>query len=380
MKLRSIFLLLVLTFTVQCVWAQGALLTAELTGFPDGTKFYLKDNEQDLNIDSATISDGFLKMRPKLGNTKGYWLYTQYNKGFYYTNLLIAGNDTVNISGSITDFPYHLKVNGSLEQETANILKHQTAGLRKKRDSLTNILMPLLMGKQNDSVRSIIRPMGKALNAIDSTIKVATTQFIETHPDSYAAVQELFYLKSNYPTEILTKKLAALSPALKESVFAVRLSNFLRVGNPLKKGDKYQDFEAFDQNNKTHRISDFAGKYILLDFTETYCGPCIQAVDDLKKMHRKYKDRLTIVSFYADKTKKVMLEGIKRDKPEWLSITDGKGTGSDILLKYGVNGFPTFVVIDPTGKIVSHFSGFGKNDSGKGNVETAIDKLLEIAK
>ncbi|WP_379089484.1 TlpA family protein disulfide reductase [Pedobacter sp. UC225_65] len=49
-------------------------------------------------------------------------------------------------------------------------------------------------------------------------------------------------------------------------------------------------------------------------------------------------------------------------------------------MKYGINSYPTFVLIDPNGKIVSRFSGFGKDDDGKGSLEKEIEHVLEKTK
>jgi peroxiredoxin len=102
------------------------------------------------------------------------------------------------------------------------------------------------------------------------------------------------------------------------------------------------------------KLSDFRGKYVLLDFWATGCGPCIENLPELKKVYSEFAgDSFEII-------------GIAEDDPAWLSqfvtdngigwsqITqnrqvDGQGT---IIKDYGVTGIPTYFLIDPAGKVV----------------------------
>ena len=80
---------------------------------------------------------------------------------------------------------------------------------------------------------------------------------------------------------------------------------------------------------------------------------------------QEYKDNLEIVSFCADKPENIWKTGLNRDKPTWLSLWDGKGTQGATVVKYGSNGFPTFILIDKAGKIVNILDGYGKGEIEK---------------
>ncbi len=171
-----------------------------------------------------------------------------------------------------------------------------------------------------------------------------------------------------------------VNPNLKNSLFGKLLTNYQKVGNILKKGDQYYDFMASDLSGKKYELSAYKGKYILIDFVETYCAPCVEASTDLVNLSKKYATELQIISFYVETDAKVVKEGLDRDKPTWPAIWDGKGHESTIKMKYGATGFPTFVLIAPDGKIIMHSSGFSKDDNGKGSLESAVDRLMQKAK
>ncbi|HEY5327751.1 MAG TPA: TlpA disulfide reductase family protein [Mucilaginibacter sp.] len=162
----------------------------------------------------------------------------------------------------------------------------------------------------------------------------------------------------------------------KISHFGARIGNYLKVGNILKNGDQMADFEAMDKDGHKHHLSDTKGKYVLLDFSTTYCGPCIESLKDLKIISKKYADQIQIISFSGDGGKATWLKGINRDRPAWLTLWDGKGNYGETILKYGVTGYPSFFLIDPQGKIVSKWVGYGKDPGKKGSLETEVDEFL----
>jgi thiol-disulfide isomerase/thioredoxin len=381
LKLMKKFLLIAsvcLFLSNSVVYAQQYQIKAQLTGFADQTKFYLKDLIANVNVDSAVLVDGKFEMKGKNSVVKAFWLYTNV-KPVVYTNLLI-GPEQVLVKGDLKDFSMDLKITGSKHQDYFNVLNNQTKDLWKQRDIVVDSIMPYITGQKVDSTKKIAKRLGAKMNEIDSVVDGITLKFISENLNSYAAIRELYWKKNKYKKEEFERLFNAIKPEFKQSVFGKQIENYLKVGDALKKGDAYYDFEGADIKGKKHRISAYKGKYILLDFTETYCGPCILAADDLKKVAIKYPSELQIITFYAETNKKIMQEGLNRDQFNWPSIWDGKGNYSEITLKYGVQGYPTFVVINPEGKIVLKFSGYGKEDNGKGNIENEIDKLFKKSK
>lgn len=378
--MRKLLFATLLLAAISPAMAQQYKINAALTGFADHSKFYLKDLSLDVDIDSAEIIGGKFTMQGKITSVKNFWLYNRSNKNFNYMTLTI-GADKITVQGDIKDFPHELSVTGSPSQDVANKLNDQTKSLWKSRDSVVAILMPLAMGElQNDSIKNIIKPLSRQLKQLDSLRESITTQFIAENINSYTGLEQLYYLRSKYKIDDFKKIFSAAQEPYKTGSFGSRISNYIKVGNQLVKGDDYFDFEATDLKGKRYRISDYKGKYILLDFTETYCGPCIMAAENLKKIATQYSDQLQIITFYAETNKKVMQEGIDRDKFKWPTVWDGKGVYSDITLKYGVEGYPTFVLINPAGKIVAIESGFGTDENGKGNIEKVVEKHLMKAK
>ena len=76
-----------------------------------------------------------------------------------------------------------------------------------------------------------------------------------------------------------------------------------------RSGDDMADADLYDVNGKIHHLSDFKGKYILIDFWSQGCAPCLQSLPELKEITEHYKERLTVVSLSEDteKTERLFL-------------------------------------------------------------------------
>lgn len=370
MKISVLFILLK-CFTLNCS-SQQYVISATITGFPDSTKFFLKDLDTDTDIDSAAITHNSFRMKGSLGSSpQSLWLCTTYNNNFYYTTLLI-GNDSISVKGDIKDFPFDLAVTGSQIQDDLNILNALTRDGYKKRNQLVAEFFSL----KGDSANIQGKAIWDTIRILDSTTQFLTKGFIHDHLNTYPALQYMYFLRNVYGRDALRTLYAALAAPMQESQFGLRIANYLKVGDPVKKGDPMEDFAAFDKEGRVHRPSEYKGKYILLDFSTTYCGPCMESVIDMKKLSAAYSDKLAIVSLSGDGGKKTWLTGIDRDRPSWLSLWDGKGIYSETMIKYGVSGFPTFCLIDPQGRILSLWTGYGKNDDGTGSLEEAVTKTI----
>ena len=129
-------------------------------------------------------------------------------------------------------------------------------------------------------------------------------------------------------------------------------------------GDMAPDFLQYDTNGKPVRLSDFKGKWVLLDFWGPFCVPCRKQNPHLGQMYEKYKDKnFTILSVsvnYGAVTRQQWLDAIAHDKMVWPNVTDPENLDTKKLtknnmarVKFGVAGLPRNFLIDPSGKIVA---------------------------
>lgn len=123
-------------------------------------------------------------------------------------------------------------------------------------------------------------------------------------------------------------------------------------------GDMMVDGELYDVNDSLRHISEFAGRFILLDFWSSGCGPCVESIPEMEKVIDTYKDRMTVISISED------------PKARWKEYVKTKGMGGNqwnelrrgrtgLAVSYQVKGIPHYVLIAPSGKIQDMWSGYG---------------------
>ncbi|HWV69198.1 TlpA disulfide reductase family protein [Chitinophaga sp.] len=122
----------------------------------------------------------------------------------------------------------------------------------------------------------------------------------------------------------------------------------------VKVGQVAPDFTLPDPSGKMISLSSFRGKYVLVDFWASWCGPCRQENPNVVKAYQQYKGKnFTILGVSLDKTKDKWQEAIKADGLAWNHVSDLKFWDSAVVPLYGLNAIPTNFLLDPQGKVIA---------------------------
>jgi thiol-disulfide isomerase/thioredoxin len=163
----------------------------------------------------------------------------------------------------------------------------------------------------------------------------------------------------NFPsTEEVRALYTRMSEEQKQSSLGQLITANLFPLKVVKIGEDMADGDLYDLEGNLHHLSELKGKYLLLDFWSSGCGPCIMAIPEMGALQQKYVDKLTIVSLSSD-TEKTWKAASARHKMIWKNWSDKKQTGG-LYAQYGVRGIPHYVLISPEGKMVDTWSGYGK--------------------
>jgi thiol-disulfide isomerase/thioredoxin len=210
-------------------------------------------------------------------------------------------------------------------------------------------------------------------------------------------IKKLDYIKKNKNTYFAFKKfeseLVPLNFPFQDSLidsflsfysdtFSIELQKSLE-GRKVKKklddkwiithdGIKAPEFETIDYLGNKINSKDLKGKYVLINFWATWCGPCMAELPAIKKINEKYTNKnITIISISFDKDFNLFLESIKKNNLDWINVHYDE----EFALKFGGrNSLPQLFLIDAKGTII--YNRISSNETDYVNLAT-LNKILE---
>ena len=119
------------------------------------------------------------------------------------------------------------------------------------------------------------------------------------------------------------------------------------------------DADLYDIEGRTHRLAEFKGKYILLDFWTQGCGPCIASLPEIEEISEAYADSLVVVSISLDPEKawKDYVKEKRLSGHQWNELAE---LNSGLAMCYQVKGYPSYVLVAPDGRVKAMWGGYGK--------------------
>ncbi len=386
------FLLLSATLKPQepkpCQVPEGEfVIYGELQNVPDGSVLELlrPDGKVMFRIASDTVIDGKFFFKDTITCSKARKLnLSARSQGFpgTFVNIWVKSGACVRIAGKDCLFPLWNIDSDVPEQHDENLFSE--VALAERKQMLTYVTewndvysTGLQHGLDKPTLRKVDSLLKLFLPLVDS-IALRELNYMKEAPvtavwlDRYQNYAGYLQWNKKFGHEDLIRSLYdRMSEADRATKEGQLITAYLNLPEVVNVGDQMVDGDLYDPEGNVRHLSEFKGKYILLDFWSQGCGPCLQSFPEIKEVAESYKEDLVIVSINSD----------PRDR--WLDFIERKGlTGNQwnelakgttgLAAVYQVKAIPRYVMITPEGIIVGMWSGYGP-----GSIKEKVQSWLQ---
>jgi peroxiredoxin len=327
-------------------------------GNPDNTTLlYLKTQtaaDELINIDSTNIAkDGSFVLKGKSSETDLFFLADRDN--VFFLRFFVDAENTITVKGSATDIE-NIKIEGSKTHKLYEEYLTSLIPIEQGQDEIQQKYFTFMQDESisEEEMKNIEEELEAKYMQLEESKKLITNEFIKNNSNNMVAAYLVYRNTTSLSNSVeIEQQIQLLNPEMSNKFLTLSKSRLEKV-KQTEVGAVLPNIELPDTEGKLISLESLRGKYVLVDFWASWCGPCVKEIPNLKKAYQKYHDKgFEILSISLDHEKESWLNGIEKHELNWLNVSDLKVFGSPFVKQLAVAYVPHTFLLDPNGVIIA---------------------------
>ena len=327
--------------------AEGQMVVLEHLSFDqvNGLDSTAVDANGDFSMNAPVAATGYHRLRVDKNNS---------------VILILEPEDKVTITGNGFDFYASYTVEGSAQSAELKKLDKYLRGAFLVQDSLTKVFRAF-QGQGHPRLDSIGKVLDGNFQEMNKNKRQFLVDFINDNEGKLVSLSAIEALSPDEDYDLYLRVGDALNKTMPESEYVIGFQKRMdqikakaEAGKATDIGVMAPELAMSTPEGTPIKLSDFRGKYVLIDFWAAWCKPCRAENPHVLKVYNQYKDKnFEIFGVSLDRTKEAWVDAIAADGLPWKHGSELQFWNSSFVPVYGLEGIPMTVLVDPDGIIVA---------------------------
>jgi peroxiredoxin len=332
------------------------IINGELTNIGDAKKVYLykADSLGQLKPVDSTFLNENQRFEIKTSSAQTDFFQILIGKRSFF--IIAKNGDEIDFSANLSDAGGNYTIKGSEEAEKITKYNKITSDYSKQTGALAERYSAMIstLPNQKDSIIMVFNQESEQLN---KPFLEKSYQFITNNQETLSAFFAANIVSSMNAPDYENKLIDYSKVALKnfpQNKSVQAFAEQMLAAEKVAIGQTAPQIEALSPEGKLIKLSDYKGKYVLLDFWASWCAPCRQENPNIVNAYNQFKSKnFTVLGFSLDDDKEAWVKAIKSDNLAWGHFSELKQWDANTAKLYNVTQIPSSFVLDQEGKIIA---------------------------